>query len=203
MPLQNRVLPTGEIVADPARGMFTGNRGILAFEGNRLTRPRWKHRHWIICDLTHPKGRYHGPRPARGWTPLFFLDEAAALAAGHRPCAYCRPDAYAKFKSAWARAHGAADHDAIDRALHAARVTRARSQVTHRAEAAALPDGTFIALDGESWLVFGEGVLRYSPAGYGGRRARPSGQVIVLTPAPTIATLAQGYQPVLHGSVHA
>ena len=81
-PLQNRVFPTGEIVADPARGMFTGNRGILPFTDGRLGTSRWKHQHWIICTLTHPKGRYHGPMPARGWTPLFLSASAVVMSLG-------------------------------------------------------------------------------------------------------------------------
>ena len=71
-PLQNRLLPTGEIVSAPFRGCFTGNRGILTFDQHGyLGTARWKHQHWIICDLSHPRGRYHGPQPERGWTPLF------------------------------------------------------------------------------------------------------------------------------------
>ncbi len=99
-PLQNRVLPTGEIVADPARGMFTGNRGIIHRPDGTLGTSRWSHPHWLVCTLTHPKGRYHGPMPDRGWSALFFLDEAVGFAAGHRPCHYCRRAAYQAFIAA-------------------------------------------------------------------------------------------------------
>ncbi|WP_133489485.1 hypothetical protein [Aliiroseovarius marinus] len=199
-PLQNRVLPTGEVVADPARGMFTGNRGILPFTEGRLGTSRWKHQHWIICDLTHPKGRYHGPMPARAWTPLFFLDEAVGLAAGHRPCAYCRPDAYRRFKAAWATAHGPMGHQDMDRLLHTSRVTRNRQQVRHSAECSVLPDGTFILHDNQPHLLIGNVARRFTLKGYDAPTDRPTAIVEVLTPAPTVATLRAGYQPELHPS---
>jgi hypothetical protein len=188
-------------VADPARGLFTGNRGIIAFDdAGRLGTSRWTHRHWIICTLTHPRGRYHGPRPARGWTPLFFLDEAVALAAGHRPCAYCRPVAYGAWKAAWAAAQGAAGHDAMDGALHAARVTRDRQQVRHEAEAGSLPMGAFVLWQGQPHLVTASGLRRFTPTGYAPPVARHETRLTVLTPAPTLSVLRAGYGPALHPS---
>ncbi|MCK8465444.1 hypothetical protein MUY35_16410 [Aliiroseovarius sp. S1339] len=198
-PLQNRVLPTGEIVADRARGMFTGNRGILPFTHGRLGTSRWKHHHWIICALTHPKGRYHGPMPARGWTPLFFLDEAVGLAAGHRPCAYCRPEAYRAFKAAWETATGcAANHNKIDKVLHRDRVTRTRTQIRHRAALPTLPNGSFIIHDDTPHLVGDDHLFPFRSTGYGAQIRRPSGDVIVLTPAPLIKVLRTGFAPILH-----
>lgn len=199
-PLQNRVLPTGEIVADPARGMFTGNRGNLSFTDGKLGTSRWKHQHWIICDLKHPKGRYHGPMPARAWTPLFFLDEVVGLAAGHRPCAYCRPDAYRRFKAAWAKAHGPMGHMDMDRRLHRTRVTRTRLQVRHMADGTDLPSGTFILLGGQPHLILDDHARRYTPQGYGPSVARPDTVVEVLTPAPSVAVLHAGFYPDLHSS---
>ena len=202
MPLQNRVQPDGQIIADPARGMLTGNRGILGFDDRgRLGTARWTHRHWIICDLAHPRGTYHGPQPARGWTPLFFMDEAVGLAAGHRPCAYCRPAAYRAFKAAWAAAFGPAGHDGIDRALHSARVTRTRLQVTHSAPLGDLPDGVFVAHDATPHLVAKGQIWPYRPTGYGPPRARPKGVITILTPTPTVAVLNAGYPPQLHHSI--
>lgn len=199
-PLQNRVLPTGEIVAEQSRGMFTGNRGILPFAEGRLGMSRWKHQHWIICDLAHPKGRYHGPMPERAWTPLFFLDEAVGLAAGHRPCAYCRPDAYRRFKAAWAKAHGPMGHLQIDRLLHKSRVTRTRQQIRHVADCLNLPNGTFILHEDHPHLLIGNTARRFTPHGYDAQTGRPAAKVEVLTPAPTVATLRAGYQPELHSS---
>lgn len=198
MPLQNRVLPTGEIVADPARGLFTGNRGILHRPDRSLGPARWAHPHWVVCTLTHPRGVHHGAMPAHGWTALFFLDEAVALAAGHRPCAYCRRPAYRDWVAAWTGAFGPTGRVAMDRILHAARVTRSRAQVRHEARAAALPDGAFILWQDRAHLILGDAALPFTPSGYGPVRPRPAGGVTVLTPAPTLAVLAAGYRPVMH-----
>ncbi|MCU4654584.1 hypothetical protein N8I71_17225 [Roseibacterium sp. SDUM158016] len=199
--LQNRVLPTGEIVADPARGLFTGNRGILHRPDGTFGTSRWAHKHWIVCTLTHPRGTYHGPMPARGWTALFFLDEAVALAAGHRPCAECRREAFLRFREAWSRASGeAARAPGMDEALHRARVLRTRAQKRHEAPLAGLPDGTFVLKDGRPCLVLGDALLPFSPGGYGVPLPRREGRATVLTPAPAVAALRAGYAPVLHPS---
>ena len=198
-PLQNRVLPTGEIVSDPARGTFTGNRGILSFDERKLGTSRWKHQHWIICTLTHPKGHYHGPQPTRSWTPLFFLDEAAGLAAGHRPCAYCRPKAYKSFVQAWQQASGdRVLHKEMDRLLHASRVTQSGVQRRHSCALSDLPTGSIILWRDQPHLVLPNTLAPYAPQGYGPHRSRPQGKVTVLTPAPTIAVLRAGYRPELH-----
>ncbi|MEC7764190.1 MAG: hypothetical protein VX874_19970 [Pseudomonadota bacterium] len=198
MPLQNRVMPTGEIVVDPARGTLTGNRGILRFDGTgRLGTRRWTHQAWICCTLDHPRGRYHGPQPESAWTPLFFLDEAVALAAGHRPCGYCRRNAYRSYTAAI----GIGGAREIDRALHRARVTRARQQITHEVEARTLPDWVFVRHDGAPWLVHGGFIRRFTAEGYTDTEPRPDGSVTVLTPAPSVAALAGGYLPHLHPSV--
>jgi hypothetical protein len=201
MPLQNRVWPTGEIVADPARGLFTGNRGILHRPDGTLGSARWTHHHWIVCTLTHPRGRYHGPSPVRGWTPLFFLDEAVALAAGHRPCAYCRRADYNRFRAAWARAFGLMPTaPEMDKVLHGARVTRSRTQIRHAARMDCLPDGAFILWRDRPHLVRGDRLLPFSATGYGIGIARPVGIATVLTPRPTLAVLAAGYVAALHDS---
>ncbi|MEL7105582.1 MAG: hypothetical protein AAGM21_06660 [Pseudomonadota bacterium] len=197
MPLQNRVMPTGEIVADPARGLFTGNRGILHRRDKTLGAARWQHPHWVTCTLDHPRGIYHGPMPDRRWTALFFLDEAVALAAGHRPCGYCRPEAYRAWKAAFGPGY---DRLAVDRALHTARVTPARVQVRHDAAIEGLPDGAFVLSGGAAHLVWGPRLLPFQPDGYGPAKPRPRGQVTVLTPRPTIGILRAGYRPVLHPS---
>lgn len=201
MPRRNRVTPTGEIVADPARGLFMGNRGILHDESGRLTGLPWRHRAWICC-LTAFRGRRRALMQPGRYTELFFLDEAVALAAGHRPCAECRREAYDRFRAAWARAGlGETRAQAMDRLLHAARVRPRRAgQVSHEAAADSLPDGCFVALPGGPALVLGGGVRPWSFAGYGAPLPRPAGRVTVLTPAPLVAVLAAGYGPVLHGS---
>ncbi|MDJ1007189.1 MAG: hypothetical protein QNJ13_05130 [Paracoccaceae bacterium] len=199
MPLQNRVLPTGEIVADPARGMFTGNRGILHRPDRTLGVARWRHPHWLICALDHPRGVYHGAMPERGWTALFFLDEAVAIAAGHRPCAYCRREAFGRFRDGWAESHGGpARAGDIDAALHRARVRRTRAQLRYRAEGAHLPQGTLVLAEGRPLLLLADRALPYRTEGYRAPVDRPRGAVTVLTPAPAVAVLAAGYAPLLH-----
>lgn len=203
MTLQNWVLPTGEIVANPARGSFIGNRGILHDDNRTLGTARWKHPHWVICVLAFKSRRRVLMSPGK-YTELFFLDEGVALAAGHRPCAECRRADYLRFRGAFEAATGPVDGAAgIDRRLHAARVTRTRRQVTHAADASALPDGAFVAREGASWLVLGDLLYRYTPSGYAETQPRPAGPATVLTPAPTVATLAAGYQPALHESARA
>ena len=92
MPLQNRVTPTGEIIATPHRGLFTGNRGIIHDPATKtLLKKRWSCPAWLIC-VTEFRGRRRKVMGGRSWTELFFLDEATAFAAGHRPCFYCRRD---------------------------------------------------------------------------------------------------------------
>src|SRR5919201_3105665 len=127
MPLQNRVDPFGEIIADPARGTWLGNRGILHDTERRIVRP-WQVRRWIVCRLEF-RGRHREVMsPRRTWTELFFLDEATALAAGHRPCGECRYEDYRRFKAIWLAANrerglgAAASIAAIDRELHRDRV---------------------------------------------------------------------------------
>jgi hypothetical protein len=101
-PLQNRVTPFGDIVAIPQRGMFTGNRGIIHDPATQtLLRKRWASKAWLICPCDY-KDRRRNVMAGRSWTELFFLDEAVALAAGHRPCFLCRREAAESFRAAWA-----------------------------------------------------------------------------------------------------
>lgn len=201
MPLQNRVLPTGEIVADPARGDFMGNRGILHDEHRRLGPARWRHRNWIVC-ATAFRGRRRTPMTPGSYTELFFLDEAVALAAGHRPCAECRREAWLAYRAAWVAAGLPGRRAAeIDRRLHAARVGRDRRQTVHAADAAALPAGVFVMIGGTPSLLAAGAAHPFAPGGYGPAVPRPSGTVTVLTPAPTVAVLRAGYRPALHRSV--
>lgn len=200
MTRQNRVLPDGQIVALPQRGLLMGNRGILHDAEGRLGQARWRHRAWICCLLSF-KGR-HRPVMAPGrYTELFFLDEAVALAAGHRPCAECRRADYLAFRDCWGRAFGAAPGAAgIDRALHAARlVPQGRAQARHDAAIAALPDGAFVLHHGAPHLVRDDRLWPFLATGYGPPAPRPAdGRVTVLTPAPLVAVLAAGYRPILH-----
>ncbi|OWU83924.1 hypothetical protein ATO6_16040 [Oceanicola sp. 22II-s10i] len=200
MPLQNRVLPTQEIVAIPARGTFTGNRGVLHDENRQLGTARWRHKAWIICALHYKDWRRVPMTPGR-WTELFFLDEAVALAAGHRPCALCRRPDYTAFQTAWTRATGhRPSAPEMDRALHTARVTRDRRQVRATALSDTLPDGAFALIEDTPHLLLNGRAFPYTPEGYGAPLTRMPEQVTVLTPAPTLAVLSAGYAPKLHQS---
>jgi hypothetical protein len=203
MPRQNRVTPLGALVADPARGLVYGNRGCLHDAGGRIRRP-FGDRRWIACRLEY-KGWHRSPlmQPGR-FTELFFLDEATALAAGHRPCALCRREDYNRFVDAWAELHpGDRAADTIDVRLDDERVDRAaRSRRLHAAPLDDLPDGTFVLLDGEPWLVLGDRLRRWTPAGYvsGAAPARRAAATVI-TPLTLVALLRKGWRtslPFLH-----
>ena len=199
MSLQNRVLPTGAIVNSDERGLFMGNRGILHDDTQRLGTARWRHSNWVCCRLSF-NGRKRTVMTAGAYTELFFLDEAVALAAGHRPCAECRRADYRAYLDAWQIATGEKpDAKRLDRALHQSRVT-GRMQRRYNAPAAGLPDGTFILLDNAPHLILRDMVLPYAPGAYLAPRPRPGGTVTVLTPAPSVAALAAGYCPQVHPS---
>lgn len=196
MPPQNRVSPRGELVATPERGMFWGNRGCLVDDHAALVRYS-RGKNWLVCELEF-KGIKRVQWSPRRLTELYFLDEATALAAGHRPFAECRRPAYLEFKAAWQSAHRTADGaTAIDAVLHADRLLSAGVQRTYSVALADLPDGTMIDLDGSCWLVLGDELREWTFAGYRARRPRPpAGTGTVVTPASTVRTLAAGYRPV-------
>jgi hypothetical protein len=192
MPLQNRVQPDGEIIEHPARGQFMGNRGILHDATGQLGRTRWRHKAWVTCLLSF-KGRARQVMAPHCYTELFFLDEAVAFAAGHRPCAECRRADFNRFREAAGITGRIADFDTL---LHDARaIPRTYQQRRHTAEISDLPDGTFILSDdGHPACVHREALVPYAPMQYGPPRARPKrGPVTVLTPAPLIDALRNGY----------
>ena len=182
MPLKNRVTPLGELVADPARGLVYGNRGCL-HDGEGRIRRRYNGRRWIACRLEF-RGWQRSPllQPGR-FTELFFLDEATAFAAGHRPCALCRREDFVRFGEIWRELHpGQVGADAIDE----------------------LPDGSFVVHDGAPQLVLGAHLLSWTPAGYVSRKPRPTGRLPVITPASLVAVLRMGWEerlvPLVHSS---
>ena len=203
MPLQNRVTPQGDIVAVAARGLFTGNRGIIHDPATRtLLNRRWTNRAWIVCVCDF-RGRRRDVMGTRSWTELFFLDEATALAAGHRPCfTCCRADAM-RFRAAWADGNCIARPSArdIDRVLDAERRDgRVKRRHPLPVPPARMPDGVMLADDTNCHVVVNGALLRWSFDGYQ-PAAPPSGELSMLTPPATYYALAAGYGPVLHGSV--
>jgi hypothetical protein len=202
MPLQNRVTPAGEIVADPARGLLMGNRGCLHRPDRTLGTARWRSKLWICCVLDF-RGRKRDPMPPGRWTALFFLDEATALAAGHRPCGECRRQDYLAYAAAWQRAAGLARRPRageMDARLHAERVdSRTRRQRTRPAVAGELPDGVIVGSDGAPGLLVGGRFLPWSFTGYREPVAlAPDAAVELLTPPASVAAIAAGYRPMLH-----
>jgi hypothetical protein len=204
VPLQNRVTPTGEIVSHPGRGLMMGNRGCLHGQGRSLGVSRWRSKLWICCTLIWKDVR-RDPMPPGRWTALFFLDEATALAAGHRPCAYCRRRDFLAFAEAWRAAAGLPERPRageMDARLHTERVrSRTRRQITRSAAAAALPDGVMVSHNGTAGLLFGGRLLPWSFDGYGEPVPVPA-TVELLTPPATVAALAAGYPPLVHPSAH-
>ncbi|WP_198318761.1 hypothetical protein [Pseudofrankia inefficax] len=190
--------PQGDLVAVPARGTMLGNRGVLHDDDRHVVRA-FQHRRWLLCELEFQGRRRQIMKPHR-YTELFFLDEAVGLAAGHRPCARCRPEAYASFRRCFATGTGPPPGaDELDRVLHAERLLPAPPT----RPVAGLPDGAFVLADGASWLVLGDSLLQWEPGGYAERRRRPAGHAPVLTPASTVAALRAGYRPRLHASAAA
>jgi len=204
MPLQNRVTPEGDIVAHPARGLMMGNRGGALHDTHRtLGRRRWVSRQWICCVLSF-KDRQREVMAPRRYTELFFLDEATALAAGHRPCFECRRGDSLRFSTIWATVHGKsgrATAPEMDRVLHPDRVNAAGSKVTYVSPLAALPNGTFVRASGRLHLLWGAQLHPWSFEGYGPPVSTDFDEVEVLTPRSIVAVLEGGYVPGLHPSL--
>jgi hypothetical protein len=203
MPLQNRVTPLGELIADPARGLVYGNRGCLHDAGGRIRRD-FAVRRWIACRLEF-RGWQRGPKMQPGrFTELFFLDDATALAAGHRPCALCRREDYNRLLEVWTRLYpGYRGADAIDLRLHEQRLD-GRKRRLHAVAYDELPDGAYVVVEDAPWLVWGDGLLRWSASGYQRRAPRPRrGRALLLTPPSLVELLRDGWQglvPLAHPS---
>lgn len=218
MPLQNRVDPFGAIHAISERGLFTGNRGIIHDpETKTLLKKRWALPAWIICECKfrdvrrEPMGRNRRSDDQlggkAGWTELFFLDEVTALAAGHRPCFYCRRARARDFVGRFGKAFGVAEPRApmVDKRLHKERLASGgKLPAASIGELASLPDGVMIA-DGNAAYALRDGkALRWSFAGY----ESPidictigSNSLHILTPATTTGVLRFGYEPQWHNSI--
>jgi hypothetical protein len=204
MPLQNRVTPLGELVAEPGRGLVYGNRGCLHDARGRICR-RYAVRRWIACRLEF-RGWHRGPmmQPGR-FTELFFLDEATAFAAGHRPCALCRREDYRRFARLWEALHpdqqGA---DAVDRQLHAERLDRGGGRRLQQVALDGLPDGACVLWGRSPVLVLGDRLWAWDAAGYRDPVGRPRGARATLITPPSLAeVLRAGWEsdlPLVHPS---
>jgi hypothetical protein len=202
MPLQNRVTPTGDIIATPHRGLFTGNRGIIHDPATKTLTRRWASPAWLTC-VCEFRGRRRAVMGGRSWTELFFLDEATAFAAGHRPCFFCRREDALRFRAAWDVGNGTAKVLArdIDAVLHRERLAGGKKRLhplPMRWEQ--LPDGAMVQQGVESYLIVGHRALSWSPAGYGEARSEIK-DAMLLTPPSVVRAFIAGYKPVLHPSV--
>jgi hypothetical protein len=198
---RNRVTPLGELIADPARGLVYGNRGCLHDDEGTIRRHH-NGRRWISCLLEFQGRRRRPLLPPGRYTGLFFLDEATAFAAGHRPCAYCRRPDYERFVRSFPGPRGA---DAIDLQLHAERLD-GKTQRHHVADLDELPDGAFVLHDDAPHLVLGNELLEWTPAGYRTRVPRPHGRATLITPPSIVDVLRLGWTslvPVFHPSADA
>ena len=208
MTLRNRVDPWGQLHAVNARGSLLGNRGKLHNEQRQVIRD-WQRLPWVTCALEF-KGREREVFAPTTYSELFFLDEATAFAAGHRPCASCRRGRYEEFKSSWLAANSARfsltneSITEIDKLLHAERLDDGGSKVTFEAPLRDLPLGTLVDIASESFLVWHHGLKRWSFSGYSGLHLQPSPSTLVrvLTPESVVRTFARGYCPAVHESAN-
>lgn len=204
MPLQNRVTPDSQIIAVRSRGTLMGNRGGVMHRDDKTLGPkRWVTKQWIACRLSY-KGRWREVMGPDSYTELFFLDEASAFSAGHRPCYECRRRDAVEFSEIWGDVHangGRAKASDIDTVLHAERLTAEGRKATFQARIGDLPTGTMIKRPEGVYLILASRLLLWSPDGYmSAIPADPDQQVEVLTPPSIIAVFRDGYDADVHES---
>lgn len=205
MPLRNRANPYGELVAVASRGTMLGNRGRLHDADRRIVRTSGRV-NWLSCRLEF-RGRHREVMSPRSYTELFFLDEATALSAGHRPCSECRHAQYMRFRTCWAVSHSLPSLPSakdMDTRLATDRATRDGRHLSHDTTAAILPDGVVIEWQQQPWLVWANEIHRWTFDGYAERQQRTvvPGTVTVLTPRIIADVLRAGYVPDVHESAH-
>jgi len=199
--LQNRVDPFGNLITTPARGTLMGNRGIIHNADRQIVRA-FKLKAWITCRLAF-KGRHRVVMTPDRWTELFFLDEATAFSAGHRPCAECRRDDFTRFKLNWIKGNPEYNFTAktsikvIDDIIHQERIDANKSKISFAEKTGNIPDGVFVLLNSSAWLVADGLLFLWSPFGYRESLAMPASPAItVLTPRSVVNTFRAGYLPV-------
>ena len=205
MPLQNRVDPWGAIHAVKSRGAFLGNRGIIHNPQKEIITTH-RTQGWVTCRLNF-KGRKQKIMEPGSYTQLFFLDEATAFSAGHRPCAECRRERYNEFKAAWIEVNSQLLKDKppistnIDRIIHRERINR-KQKVTYTDSLDALPDGTMIEHDSHAYLVWKDNIFQWSFFGYTPVDVKQiEGKVVVLTPRSYVRMFSKEFVPGVHESL--
>jgi hypothetical protein len=208
MPLQNRVSPFSTLTATPERGAWTGNRGVIHNAGKVIVRNHAV-KYWITCMLEYKNFQRKVMNPNR-WTELFFLDEATAFAAGHRPCGFCRNADFKRFKNLWLLANGERYGLAgnikmviIDNLIHQERLDEKGFQKAYKANLSTLPNGTFVTLNdsAEAYLWVHQNLYCWSFSGYTKVLKFEKNQVVnVLTPFSYVEVFRAGYLPQVHFS---
>lgn len=198
--LQNRVDPFGNIIKTKARGSFMGNRGVIHNEQQEIV-GEFKHKAWITCLLNF-KERRRSVMTVDRWTELFFLDEATAFAAGHRPCFECRREDAQRFKFRWIQ--GNADYKftmktsirEIDEIIHRERIDGVKKKVTCSRLSSSIPEGTFIVMDDKPFLLSAGNLYHWTPFGYDNCIPLPKSSIVtVLTPNSIVNAFRAGYVP--------
>jgi hypothetical protein len=211
MPYQNRVDPWGALHAVAQRGSLLGNRGII-HDANKKIVTTHRLQGWVTCVLEFKDIKRKVMSPGT-YTELFFLDEATAFSAGHRPCGYCQRQRYTAFKDAWLQANQnrlphleGRSHaiSVIDKLVHKERIQRGK-KVTFLAPLQSLPSGTMVEIAAHAYLVWDHNLYAWSFSGYQKVKDMPSshsdGSVIVLTPQSYVNTFQAGFLPRIHNSI--
>ena len=203
MSLQNRVDPAGQLHQVKSRGMFMGNKGRRHNNNKEMGKKSGGTLGWVICSLSH-KGIKRELMAQGKYTELFFLDEATALSAGHRPCNDCLKEKFKVFKKQWLEANAdmlsSNKMSEVDKIIHKQRYHRG-SKVTYVANMQSLPDGTFFEYKGQYFLIKSNSKHLWSFDGYKDSSELINCDVTVLTPKSFVAVLADGYQPEFHSSL--
>jgi hypothetical protein len=198
--LQNRVNPFGDIIKTPARGSFMGNRGVIHNKHKEITHA-FRHKAWITCLLEF-KARKRAVMTPDRWTELFFLDEATAFAAGHRPCFECRREDAKRFKSCWIQGNPSYNFNMntsikeIDEVIHRERIDSSNKKVMHQRLPSEIPEGTFLLIGADPYLLSKGRLCRWTPFGYENIIALSQNHaVMVITPNSIVNAFRVGYIP--------
>jgi hypothetical protein len=201
--LQNRVDPLGRFIKTSARGSWMGNRGVI-HKHKQITK-MFKHKAWITCTLEF-KGRKRTVMTPGRWTELFFLDEATAFSAGHRPCFECRKDDAQRFKSCWIKGNPTHDFsmttsiNKIDEIIHGERIDNEKNKVIHQRISSDIPEGTFILMNNDPYVFTKGRLYRWTAFGYTDSIAVPEASILtILTPHSVVNAFRAGYVPQISG----
>lgn len=197
MPFQNRVTPAGALIATKSRGTLMGNRGTLHNGQKEIVRTTDR-KAWIYCELEFRERKQEVMAPGH-YTQLFFLDEATALSAGHRPCARCKRQRYKEFISSLSLSYEVGSSESVDSHLSDSRLSK-----KPRARLSELPNGAFVQrLGGESlWIIWNQKIAEWTPSGYGKLTALDANEIgTVVTPPVVVQALRNGFIPAVHNSI--